>query len=66
MVVASCVDLVTCVALVSGNLMLPINVQLPMILVGIIGNQYCLWKIEKETNIFIKSIMIKINHNIYI
>jgi hypothetical protein len=42
MVVASCVDLVTCVALVSGNLMLPINVQLPMILVGIIGNQYCL------------------------
>lgn len=39
MVVASCVDLVTCVALASGNLMLPINVQLPMILMGIIGNQ---------------------------
>jgi hypothetical protein len=66
MVVASCVDLVTCVALVSGNLMLPINVQLPMILVGIIGNQYCLWKIEKETNVLIESIMTKINRDIYI
>lgn len=66
MVVASCVDLVTCVALASGNLMLPINVQLPMILMGIIGNQCWLWKIEKETNVLIESIMTKINHDIYI